>query len=174
MNIAKRILALVFACVLAIAWWHANGIPDLVYRTYNIGRNSAMTDRFIGFVSIIGTMAFIFGLIILIGACLMYALSPRMTTSTLVKKVKCKAISFNIPSRIGGLALISAGLFIWFLAYELPDYSVSLLYQSRIPEPLRTILGMTSVACMFAGAALGFVITASGGILVFTPVGAKR
>lgn len=173
MNISKRILALVVACVLAVAWWHANGIPDLVSRTYGIGRNSPMADRFMGFVSIIGTIAFIFGLVILIGACLSYAFGPR-TTSALAEKVKREAINFNIASRIGGLAMIFAGLFIWFLAYELPDYSVSFLYQSRVTEPLRTILGMTSVACMFAGAALGFAITAGGGVLAFVPHRAKR
>ncbi len=168
MNIAKRSLALVLACVLAVAWWHANGIPDLVYRTYSIGRNSSMADRFIGFVSIIGTIALIFGLIILLGACLFYAFGPR-TTSALAEKVKCEAINFNIVSRIGGLVMIFAGLFIWYLAYELPDFSFSLLYQARVAEPLRSILCMTSIACMFAGAALGFVITAAGGILAIAP-----
>lgn len=173
MNIAKRILALVAACVLAVAWWHANGIPDLVYRTFSIGRTSAMAERFIGFVSIIGTMAFIFGLIILIGACLMYAFDPKANTK-LAKNVRRKAIELDVTKRISGLAIIIGGLFVWFLAYQLPDYSVSLLYQSRVPEPLRTILGMTSVACMFAGAALGFAITAGGGALALVPHRVKR
>lgn len=173
MNIAKRILAFAATCVLAVAWWNANGIPDLVYRTYGIDRNSAMADRFIGFVSIIGTIALIFGLIILIGACLMYAFDPK-TNTKLTQSVKRKAIEFNVTKRISGLVIILGGLFVWFLAYQLPDYSVSLLYQSRVPEPLRTILGMTSVACMFAGAALGFVITAGGGVLAFVPHRVKR
>lgn len=173
MNIVKRILALVLACVLAVAWWHANGIPDLVYRMFSIGRTSAMAERFIGFVSIIGTMAFIFGLIILIGACLMYAFDPKANTK-LAKNVKSKAIELDVTKRISGLAIIIGGLFVWFLAYQLPDYSVSLLYQSRVPEPLRTILGMTSVACMFVGAALGFVITVGGGALALVPHRVKR
>lgn len=173
MNIAKRILALVAACVLAFAWWHANGIPDLVYRTFSIGRNSAMADRFIGFLSIIGTAVLIFGLVILIGACLMYVFDPK-TNTKITQNVKRKVIELNVTKRISGLAIIIGGLFVWFLAYQLPDYSVSLLYQSRVPEPLRTILGMTGVACMFAGAALGFVITAGGGVLAFGPHRAKR
>lgn len=168
LNLAGRALALCTACLLAIAWWHANGIPDLVYRTYSIGRNSPMLDRFIGFLSIIGTFTLIFALIVAIIACLSYASNPS-TSVKLASKVKREACNFDLAKRTGGIVVIFAGLFVWFLAYLLPDYSVSLLYHSRVPEPLRTILGMTSVACMFAGAALGLAFTVSGGMLTFAP-----
>ncbi len=174
MNISKRILALVLACFFGYALWRTFGLPDMVYHEFSIGRGSSLADKFVGFLSIIAMIALGFSFIIAAIVCFAYATSSAAEQKRMFAKSQKVAFEFMLTKRIAGVALFFAGLFVWFLAYLIPEFVVERTYWWRPGYGLRDMVGMLSVACMFAGAALGFVITAGGGALALVPHRVKR
>lgn len=171
MTSAKRLFALVCACACAYAAWQVYGLPDFIYSSFSIGRRSLLAEQYLGFLSIIATFAINCSFLMVICACLHYALSPNpdQAFETTCDKTKRVAFKLMLGSRLAGLFLVFAGLLVWFLAYLVPGYVVEQIYWWRPGYGLRTMVGMTSVAFMFAGAAAGLFITVGGGALVLVP-----
>jgi len=171
MTSAKRLLALVVACACAYAAWQVYGLPDFVYSSFGISSGAPVPEKFLGFLSIMATFAINCSFLLVICACLHYATSPNPDQAFKQTCDKSKNIAFKLMlgSRMAGVVLVFAGLLVWFLAYLIPEYVV---HQIRYWHPgygLHTLVGMTSVALMFAGAAAGLFITVGGGALVLVP-----
>lgn len=165
MEIIKRVLAFGVGASSLYLWWHTNGLPNYVFKAFDIGRRSPLPDKFLGFISIILMVVIILCCMVTAIICFSYAANPAG-----FKSIK-KSILTNpmIKERIAGLAVIAVGLIIWFLAYQIPEYTIEPLISSRVFEPLRTILGMTSAILMFVCALGGLVVTLFGGGLTLCP-----
>lgn len=168
-NQAGRVLALVAAVVLAYVWWHTNGLPNFVYQSYSIGNSSSLAMQFVGFLSIFATFAIVIACILCIGACLSFTFRKETDKGSGLTKTSTRAkFDLMFAHRLAGTVIVFLGLFIWFLAYQIPDYIVSNVFYWKLGLA-RALAGTMSVIAMFAGAALGLFVTIYGGGLVLSP-----
>lgn len=166
MEIAKRLSALTIGVAALYIWWHTNGLPNFIYLTFDIGKRSPLPDRFLGFLSIIAMIFIIVCCMLVALAAFSYFFNPASFKQT---EAAVQPFKLMLAHRVAGLAVIACGLLVWFLAYQIPELTIHRLYSFRMTEPLRTILGMTSVALMFVLGIGGLIATVAGGGLALCP-----
>lgn len=167
-SILTRILALAVGIAALYGWWRTNGLPGFVFLVFDIGRRSPLLDKFIGFLSIIAMVLIILCFMAIAALCIGYAVNPSSFKDDGKQKAS-EPLKLMLAHRCAGIGIFFAGIVIVFLAFQIPDNTMSWLYDAGFRRSMRELISVPFMLLAIIAAMCGTVLAFAGGGMTLAP-----